>query len=232
MPFELRALEAALLTVVKILEHEVAALEGGTHPGTRGWREACTGGCTGGSAIPAHRLGPLPQSWPASGGGWIATTWKRCTTSRTGWPRRWRAWARSRWGGGARGGGGGGGAGMSAPAHTPRGRALRLGLLLLLLHATPRTPACRSPSACNACTLPPPSLQEILEEFLDDEDLMQGVCLSRWAWGVVVGSGGGRSGTQCPASLLPPCHSTRPPTRPPRPQHAPGLTRSRARRAR
>lgn len=39
MPYELRALEAALLEVVRILEREVAALEGMTHPGAAlvGW---------------------------------------------------------------------------------------------------------------------------------------------------------------------------------------------------
>lgn len=33
MPYELRALEAALLVLVKILQHEVAALESTTLPG-------------------------------------------------------------------------------------------------------------------------------------------------------------------------------------------------------
>lgn len=33
LPYELRALEAALLAVTQILQQEVAALEGTTHPG-------------------------------------------------------------------------------------------------------------------------------------------------------------------------------------------------------
>lgn len=43
MPYELRALEAALLTVVKILDQQVSSLEAMTFPGARS--AACPPAC-------------------------------------------------------------------------------------------------------------------------------------------------------------------------------------------
>ena len=59
LPFELRALEAALLVVTQILAHEVAALESTTHPGARPRLHMHAACSTGGPAAAGKRAGAL-----------------------------------------------------------------------------------------------------------------------------------------------------------------------------